>query len=1078
MSIFFPEDLVTLKADSHITAIVEHTWSQVDLDASDCLVNCYIHKNLPSKVRRSWFKQENLLPGHVIIAFLQPYDGCCLIPERSLELVDRSLAAGDVVKRSASDAQSGRVISTSLECSLQPICTEEAYNARRHPSAQGHHPSHGPRAPKLEDQRNSLLHGFPKEGQANRSQSISQLDSFQNQDLKVHANELTHWARFREADFVAYKGWVGQVREVDDEVTIRLTNGSVVTVEKPEELEEPYFLPGSQSYYLAQRLDRAGFFKYRPSGIGKPQGYPSESFYPGQHVETKKGNLRRGRWKFGSYNPNILPRGIVVDARCIELTVSWMFAQHRDRSMLGEAVAPNEVLNTDELESGEVVVYDRSKPPTISMIEQLPNASYGPDTGFGHRVRFRDPTGAAIKYWVSSVDDELASTFNSHNDFKRPNFRRIPRRATQGFDMNVLQVVSTSTKALVRWQDCKISQEDAVNLFPYLNTDENDVWPGERVSFKPVERKTISGSTEVRKLGVVQSVDAVGRVAKVRWYDHCRAEINEKEGAQLFPAGAGLWHGDIGDEISEVPLYDLAAYPDINFAIGDGALILPDELVTSFRASASTSLAEGGIGQLMRLYGSVPPQTSDPTLSLSHNEVESNSLHRQIEIESNPGDINWCGEIIDTCLDGHVIVRLGAATDARDILVQPERVQVIGLEDQSGDSGNSESEAREDGSVLMEDNSAAGESMDQSWDQEYEEAIDVSVEYDGNEPTDAEDEEMWVTDDEADAGNSSLELDQRDGAVQPDSGLQFKAISATTNDDGSVLFSKFPLMPDQFDVLSDHPTGHHYTKNPQNLTRSVLNRIMREHKIMRGSLPDGVFVRTWESRLDLLRVLIVGPQGTPYEFAPFVIDFQFTNSFPSQPPGAFFHSWTGNLGRINPNLYEDGKICLSLLGTWDAGERNEAWSDKSTILQILVSLMGLVLVREPYYNEAGYDVLIGSEESRVPSRLYSEKVFVLAKIFIKTALLKFPQGLEDVIRWLYLPLSEGGPHLLRRVLDDAHALLPDTGTKDAGAGVDKPLQSKNAKTSVTAANLSTGALILLRRHLEDLERLDLETRSQ
>ena len=71
----------------------------------------------------------------------------------------------------------------------------------------------------------------------------------------------------------------------------------------------------------------------------------------------------------------------------------------------------------------------------------------------------------------------------------------------------------------------------------------------------------------------------------------------------------------------------------------------------------------------------------------------------------------------------------------------------------------------------------------------------------------------------------------------------------------------------------------------------------------------------------------------------------------SQPPVGYFHSWTAGIGRVNPNLYEDGKICLSLLGTWHAEKRGEGWSAAgSSVLQLLVSLMGLVLVREPWYS--------------------------------------------------------------------------------------------------------------------------------
>lgn len=37
--------------------------------------------------------------------------------------------------------------------------------------------------------------------------------------------------------------------------------------------------------------------------------------------------------------------------------------------------------------------------------------------------------------------------------------------------------------------------------------------------------------------------------------------------------------------------------------------------------------------------------------------------------------------------------------------------------------------------------------------------------------------------------------------------------------------------------------------------------------------------------------------------------------------------------RLNPNLYETGKVCLSLLGTW-TGNRREMWMEDSTLLQV------------------------------------------------------------------------------------------------------------------------------------------------
>lgn len=89
---------------------------------------------------------------------------------------------------------------------------------------------------------------------------------------------------------------------------------------------------------------------------------------------------------------------------------------------------------------------------------------------------------------------------------------------------------------------------------------------------------------------------------------------------------------------------------------------------------------------------------------------------------------------------------------------------------------------------------------------------------------------------------------------------------------------------------------------------------------------------------------------------------------------AYYHSggW-----KINPNLYEEGNVCLSLLNTW-TGRGNEVWDPtSSSILQVLVSLQGLVLNSRPYFNEAGYDKQVGTAEGEKNSLAYNENTFLL-----------------------------------------------------------------------------------------------------
>ncbi len=52
---------------------------------------------------------------------------------------------------------------------------------------------------------------------------------------------------------------------------------------------------------------------------------------------------------------------------------------------------------------------------------------------------------------------------------------------------------------------------------------------------------------------------------------------------------------------------------------------------------------------------------------------------------------------------------------------------------------------------------------------------------------------------------------------------------------------------------------------------------------------------------------------------------QFPEDYPSSAPHIVFLTTNGGKTRFNPNLYADGKVCLSILGTW-RGESGEQWS--------------------------------------------------------------------------------------------------------------------------------------------------------
>ena len=66
--------------------------------------------------------------------------------------------------------------------------------------------------------------------------------------------------------------------------------------------------------------------------------------------------------------------------------------------------------------------------------------------------------------------------------------------------------------------------------------------------------------------------------------------------------------------------------------------------------------------------------------------------------------------------------------------------------------------------------------------------------------------------------------------------------------------------------------------------------------------------------MDLFSFMIVGPAKTPYEDGIFLFEAQLPPDYPKSPPVFHYVSYCSE--RLNPNLYEDGKVCVSLLGGW------------------------------------------------------------------------------------------------------------------------------------------------------------------
>lgn len=207
-------------------------------------------------------------------------------------------------------------------------------------------------------------------------------------------------------------------------------------------------------------------------------------------------------------------------------------------------------------------------------------------------------------------------------------------------------------------------------------------------------------------------------------------------------------------------------------------------------------------------------------------------------------------------------------------------------------------------------------------------------------------------------------------------------------------FKQFDTVQGDYDhyfARPEHVRGYKAGKKP---SKDWAKRIQHEWKVLEKDLPETIYVRVYEDRMDILRAVIIGPAGTPYHDGLFFFDAYFPSGYPSSPPLVHYHS--GGL-RLNPNLYACGKVCLSLLGTW-SGSGCETWNpSNSTMLQVLVSIQALVLNAKPYFNEPGFAPTVNTPHGEQSSLLYNEQTYLLSCRTMLYSLRRPPKHFEDFV---------------------------------------------------------------------------------
>jgi ubiquitin-protein ligase len=132
---------------------------------------------------------------------------------------------------------------------------------------------------------------------------------------------------------------------------------------------------------------------------------------------------------------------------------------------------------------------------------------------------------------------------------------------------------------------------------------------------------------------------------------------------------------------------------------------------------------------------------------------------------------------------------------------------------------------------------------------------------------------------------------------------------------------------------------------PKRLTKEI------EYAKSAAMEDQGIFYEYDEVNMMSGNAMIVGPEGTPYEGCLLCFAINYPGDYPFSSPTVRITTSDG-VTRFHPNLYIDGKVCLSILGTWSGPK----WAPAMSISTVLTTIRS-ILEPNPITNEPGHERL-------------------------------------------------------------------------------------------------------------------------
>lgn len=200
-------------------------------------------------------------------------------------------------------------------------------------------------------------------------------------------------------------------------------------------------------------------------------------------------------------------------------------------------------------------------------------------------------------------------------------------------------------------------------------------------------------------------------------------------------------------------------------------------------------------------------------------------------------------------------------------------------------------------------------------------------------------------------------------------------------------------------------------------TRTVKRLVNDVKDIMKNPLNDnGIYYIHDDENMLFGYALIIGPKDTPYENGLYFFKFIYPKDYPFSPPKVKYLTNDGEC-RFHPNMYRNGKVCLSILNTW----KGDGWTSCNNIRSVLLIIQS-VMDENPLLHEPGIFMSNIDVQKYTDSVKYNNISFAILytfkKILIEQSLSKSFMMLSDVVLDIFKTKKMDYDNMIKKYIDN------------------------------------------------------------